>query len=101
MAQTDPQDTGIETATGEGAAEAAPDAPPDAGAAEAAAAHADSAAEAQIEEIKEGGTPPKGYATPHGHEGDYDPVKEAEKLPDPEPSEDSDDASDGPLDLPD
>jgi hypothetical protein len=100
MAQTDPQDTGIETATGEGAADAAPDAPPDASAAEAAAAHADSAAEAQIEEIREGGTPPKQYATPHGHEGDYDPVKEAEKLPDPEPSEEGD-PSDGPLDLPD
>ena len=100
MAQTDPQDTGIEIATGEGGAAAPMDAPPDAAAAEAAAAHADSASEAQIEEIREGGTPPKNFATPHGREGDYDPVKEAEKLPEPEPSEESDDPSDGPLDLP-
>jgi hypothetical protein len=101
MAQTDPTDTGIETATGEGAAEAVPDAPPDPGAAEAAAAAADQASEEQIQEIIGGGTPPKAIATPHGHEGDYVPAEHADALPEPEPeAEGSDDASDGPLDLP-
>ena len=80
--------------------EGTPDAAPDESAAAAAAEAAHQAAEQQIEDVKAGDDPPKATATPHGHEGDYDPVKEAEALPDPEPDEaGSDDPADGPLDL--
>ena len=99
MAQTDPHDTGIETATDAGAAEASPDAPPDSGAADAAAAAAEQASDEQIDEIREGGTPSKAIATPHGHEGDYVPAEHADALPEPEPAEESEDPDDGPLDL--
>jgi hypothetical protein len=93
--QTDPEDA-VDTGNPETV-----DAPPDDAAAEAARAAADEASDAQIEDVKAGEDPPKAIATPHGHEGDYDPVAEAEKLPPPPESEGDDDAADGPLDLPD
>ena len=92
---TDDEQTGAEDAGDEQAAD-----PADEAAAEAARAAADEGADQQIEDVKAGEPPSKAFATPHGHEGDYDPVKEAEKLPEPEPDEaGSDDPSDGPLDL--
>ena len=99
---SDEEQTGqdkIETTDAEGA-----DRAPDAGAAAAASAAAHEGAEAAIEGVKAGDDPPQALATPHGHEGDYDPLAEAEKLPPPpEPEggegDDGDAAADGPLDL--
>jgi hypothetical protein len=92
--QTDPED-----AVDAGGATA--DAAPDEAAGEAAAAAAAEASETQIEDVKAGEPPPKALATPHGHEGDYDPVAAAEDLPDPPPEaeaegDDGDDAADEP-----
>lgn len=93
--QTGQEDSGIETATGEGS-----DGPPDPDAGAAAAAAAQEGREAAIEGVKSGDEPPQSISSPHGHEGDYDPIAEAEKLPPPpEPEEGESGAADGPLDL--
>ncbi|MEA2139391.1 MAG: hypothetical protein QOG56_2541 [Solirubrobacteraceae bacterium] len=98
---TDDEQTDPENAVDAGDEETV-DAPSDAGAADEARAAAEEASESQIEDVKAGEDPPKALATPHGHEGDYDPVAEAEDLPEPPPeaeSEGDDSAADGPLDL--
>ena len=86
--QTDPEETGIEIATGAGG-DIPQDEPPDADAAEAARAAADEASDTQIENVKAGEPPSKALATPHGLDGDYDPVAEAENLPEPPAEEEA------------
>ena len=93
---TDDEQTEPEVDEGEEAA----DAPSDSGAADAARAAAEEASGQQIEDVKAGEDPSMAIATPHGLEGDYDPVAQAEDLPDaPEPEAaadgDGDDADAG------